>query len=87
MYQAKEAGRSTFHFYTADMNARAMDLLALEAALRRALERDELVLFYQPKIELASGRMVGVEALIRWQHPEGGWCRPRASSPWLKKPG
>ncbi len=71
MYQAKENGRNRFCFYTADMNANAMVQLELEAALRRAVDRGEFVLHYQPKVDLRSGRVVGAEALIRWPR-EGG---------------
>ena len=71
MHQAKDAGRNRFCFYTADMNVTAMAQLDLEAALRRALERDELLLYFQPKVDLRSGRIVGAEALIRWQRDDG----------------
>ncbi|GIZ50398.1 EAL domain-containing protein [Noviherbaspirillum aridicola] len=67
MHRAKQAGGGIHRYYTADMNARALDNLKLEAALRRALERDEFVLHYQPQVCMPSGRLAGVEALIRWQ--------------------
>lgn len=70
MYQAKEQGRNRFCFYTADMNTRAIAQLELEVALRRAVERDEFVLYFQPKADLRTGLVYGAEALIRWQ-PEG----------------
>jgi diguanylate cyclase (GGDEF)-like protein/PAS domain S-box-containing protein len=76
MYRAKEAGRGGFQFYDASMNARALDRLVMETMLRRALERSEFMLHYQPRVELASGRIVGAEALIRWQHPERGVVPP-----------
>ncbi len=76
MYQAKLNGRSAFQFYTGDMNERAAERLAMEVGLRRALERSELLLHYQPQIELASGRIIGLEALLRWQHPEQGLISP-----------
>ena len=76
MYRAKEAGRGGFQFYDASMNARALDRLVMETMLRRALERSEFMLHYQPRIELSSGRIVGAEALIRWQHPERGVVPP-----------
>ncbi len=76
MYQAKESGRSTYQFHTDDMNERASERLSVELGLRRALERGELLLHYQPQIELASGRIIGLEALLRWRHPELGLIAP-----------
>ncbi|AZF46443.1 bifunctional diguanylate cyclase/phosphodiesterase [Pseudomonas sp. R2-7-07] len=76
MHTSKERGPNDFSFYTEDMNLRARHQQNLESALRQALERDELVLHYQPKLELESGRIVGAEALTRWFHPRSGWVRP-----------
>lgn len=76
MYSAKKRGRNQFNFYTVDMNAASLVHLTLENQLRRALERNELVLHYQPQIELATGKVIGAEALIRWQHPERGLLSP-----------
>jgi len=69
MYRAKDAGRNNFQFYAQDMNSRALDRLKLEGGLRRALSRQEFVLHYQPQMDLATGAIVGLEALIRWQPP------------------
>ena len=76
MYHAKGNGRNNYKFFEQDMNARAVQRQSIEASLRRALERKEFVLYYQPKINLLSGAIVGVEALIRWQHPERGLLLP-----------
>ena len=76
MYRAKETGRNTVQFYTSSMNARARDRLALEMALRGALHQNEFELYYQPQVDLLSGSVVGVEALIRWRHPSLGMVRP-----------
>ncbi len=76
MYQTKDAGRNHFTFFAPYMNARAVLRQSTEAGLRLALSRDEFVLHYQPKIALGSGAMVGVEALIRWQHPQRGLLAP-----------
>ena len=76
MYHAKESGRNAFRFYTEHMNADAQQRLELHGLLRRALERNEFRLHYQPVVDLASGRVVGAEALLRWQSPERGLVAP-----------
>jgi diguanylate cyclase (GGDEF)-like protein len=76
MYQAKDMGRQTYRFFKPIMNARAVERQSIEADLRRALERQELVLHYQPKIDLTTGAIIGAEALIRWRHPTRGLVSP-----------
>lgn len=76
MYQAKDMGRQTYRFFEPVMNARAVERQSVEADLRRALERDELELHYQPKIDLTTGLTSGVEALVRWHHPTRGLISP-----------
>jgi len=76
MHQAKKAGRDTYRFFTAQMNADALARLDLETALHKALESEEFMLVYQPKLDLRSGRIVGVEALIRWRRPGHGMVSP-----------
>src|SRR5437764_11325902 len=81
MYRAKDAGRNNFQFFTSEMNARINERLSLENALRRALERNEFLLHFQQKIDLASGAISGAEALVRWNHPELGVLRPERFIP------
>jgi len=76
MYYAKEKGRNNYQFFSADMNARAQERLSVENYLRLALRRNELVLHYQPRMKVDTGDLVGVEALIRWQHPRRGLLAP-----------
>ena len=76
MYRAKELGRNNFQFYAAAMNAQTLERLHMESELRHALARDEFVLHYQPQVDLRSGRVVGMEALLRWNHPEFGMVSP-----------
>jgi diguanylate cyclase (GGDEF)-like protein/PAS domain S-box-containing protein len=76
MYRAKDLGRNAVQFYTPAMNARARERMALEGALRSALNQGEFELYYQPQVDLLSGSVVGLEALIRWRHPSLGMVRP-----------
>jgi diguanylate cyclase (GGDEF)-like protein/PAS domain S-box-containing protein len=76
MYCAKDNGRDNFRFFTEEMNAQVAERLTLESSLRRALDKKELFLLYQPQMDIATGRLTGFEALLRWQHPELGLVPP-----------
>ena len=87
MYRAKDLGKNTYQFYSADMSARAFERLTLESSLRHAIERNEFRLYYQPQIDTASGTILGVEALLRWQHPDFGLVAPAEFIPLLEETG
>ncbi len=87
MFRAREAGGDRFGFYAREMQAQALSLLETESALRRALERDELVLHYQPKVDLATGRIVGAECLIRWQRTPDELISPAQFIPLAEQTG
>src|SRR4029079_5981702 len=76
MYRAKDLGRNNFQLYSSDMNSDLRERLTLETDLWKAVVRNELVLHYQPKVELKSGRIIGMEALLRWNHPTKGMMPP-----------
>jgi diguanylate cyclase (GGDEF)-like protein len=87
MHRAKEQGRNKFRFYLPRMNELALERLQLDASLRGALERQEFLLHYQPKVDLATGVISGLEALLRWQHPERGRMAPAEFVPILEETG
>ena len=87
MYRAKDAGRDAFRFFTAEMNAQSMARLDMENALRRAIDNEEFVLFFQPKVNIISGRISGAEALIRWRRPGHGMVSPALFIPLLEETG
>lgn len=87
MYRAKQDGRNNYKFFTAEMQIHSARILQLENALRSALLRDELSLHYQPQVSLESGRIIGVEALLRWKHPELGSVSPAEFIPIAESSG
>lgn len=87
MYRAKKQGGGAYQFYAADMTSKAQERLALENALRHALERDEFRLHYQPIVDLYTGAVTGVEALIRWHHPQRGLVPPAEFIPLAEETG
>ena len=87
MYLAKEDGKNGFRFFTKEIKTQSIERLTLESALRRALERDQFSLHYQPKIDMASGQITGVEALLRWNHPDLGTVSPGQFIPLAEETG
>lgn len=87
MYHAKSDGRSRYHFYNPSMNASALEKLNLERSLRKALDRDEFVLYFQPLVHGTSGEIIGNEALLRWRHPERGLIAPGEFIPLAEETG
>jgi len=87
MYKAKDLGRNNYQFYSTEMGTRAFERLTLETSLRRALEREEFRLHYQPQIDLETGGVLGFEALLRWQHPDLGLVPPADFIPVLEDSG
>jgi EAL domain-containing protein (putative c-di-GMP-specific phosphodiesterase class I)/FixJ family two-component response regulator len=87
LYSAKTAGPNAYQFYTAEMNARALEKMQLESRLRRALEREEFLLHYQPKVDLVTGEIAGVEALLRWNSPDSALVPPAQFIPVLEETG
>jgi diguanylate cyclase (GGDEF)-like protein/PAS domain S-box-containing protein len=81
MYHAKKKGRNNFQFFNSEMNVWAVQRQVIEAELRKAIERNEFVLHYQPKIDLESGKVTGAEALVRWHHPQRGMIFPASFIP------
>jgi diguanylate cyclase (GGDEF)-like protein/PAS domain S-box-containing protein len=87
MYRAKERGRNNYQYFTRELNERAQQRVQIETALRHAAERGQFLLHYQPKLELAGGALCGLEALLRWQHPERGLVPPLEFIPVLEETG
>ena len=87
MYRAKDQGKNRYQYYSAEMAAAAAERLALLSALRHAIDRHQLALHYQPQVDLRSGQITGVEALLRWDHPERGWVSPVLFIPLAEESG
>jgi diguanylate cyclase (GGDEF)-like protein len=87
LYYAKDKGRNNYQYYSVSLSAKNPELLTLEKSLRYALERDELIVYYQPRVNIATGEITGMEALLRWQHPEMGLVAPSVFIPLAEESG
>jgi diguanylate cyclase (GGDEF)-like protein len=87
LYHAKDQGRNNYQFYTTALSAKAPELLNLQKSLRHALEREELVVYYQPRVNVITGKITGMEALVRWLHPEMGLVAPSVFIPIAEESG
>ena len=87
LYYAKDEGRNNYQFYNVSLNAKTPELLSLEKSLRHALEREELVVYYQPRVNITTGKITGMEALLRWHHPEMGIVAPSVFIPLAEESG
>lgn len=87
MYHAKEQGKNNYQFYSEEMNTRVFERMALETSLHRAIRQHEFLLYYQPRVDLRTGRISGVEALVRWNHPEMGLVPPARFIPLAEETG
>ncbi|MHB9094264.1 MAG: putative bifunctional diguanylate cyclase/phosphodiesterase [Eubacteriales bacterium] len=87
MYRAKEQGRNNYQLFTHSMNAKILERLAMESSLRHAIEREEFLVFYQPQVNTDTGQIKGMEALVRWQHPERGLIAPAEFIPLAEDTG
>jgi len=87
MYHAKGDGRDTYQFYTETMTEKAFERIAMEASFRNALSREEFVVYYQPQVDAQSGEVVGMEGLVRWQHPDMGLIAPSKFLPFAHETG
>jgi len=87
LFRAKQKGRNTYQFYTPDMNARTCELLLMESSLRKGIEQGQLVLHYQPQVDLFTGHVCGMEALVRWNHPQRGMVSPGDFIPLAEETG
>ena len=87
LYRAKEDGRNCFRFHDKHLDAQVLERVVLSDELRAAIEHQELELHYQPQVEIVSGRIVGLEALVRWNHPKRGFVAPSTFIPIAEKSG
>lgn len=87
MYQVKSEGKNNYRFYSADLSENAVERFTMESQLRRALERQQFEIYYQPQVSLETGRIIGAEALVRWQHPELGVVSPAKFIPLAEETG
>ncbi|MCX7596675.1 MAG: EAL domain-containing protein, partial [Fischerella sp.] len=87
LYHAKDEGRNNYQFYTTSISSKTPEILTLEKSLRHALERGEFVVYYQPRVSIATGKITGLEALLRWEHPEMGLVAPNIFIPLAEESG